>query len=418
MRFTCPGMIGLMIFTMTACHDNPSSTEQNCFYGDYVIQQSDDVRVFHPYTCITGTLSIVDSELESVELPNLMAIGGSLIIEDAPLLTDLAGLENLVSVGQDIGLRGNDALVDLEGLNSLITIGGSIMVLENDSLRNLGGFSEYVSTIPGSIIISDNPVLETLHGLQGIRTVGGDVIIFSNETLNTLEGLESLTFVEGSLLLEENPGLLDCTGLSGLAKVSGDLEIVRNDGLISFDCIGDLSIVNTLTIEGNASLTDLSGLRIWIIDQGITIKDNPSLSTFEGWAVDDTRNVSDMVIDNNDALVSMNGFPVEIDAFSIEYLVITDNNALQDVDGLEAVKHIGITLSIRNNPALSHLDGLRALRSVEGGVEIVENGTLPDCDICVLLNQLLVLPLGQEVHGNLQDECYSSLDPQLDIQCE
>ncbi len=60
---------------------------------------------------------------------------------------------------------------------------------------------------------------------------------------------------------------------------------------------------------------------------------------------------------------------------------------------------------LEGNDAVANLDGLSGLVSVTEDLEIKDNETLPDCEVCGLLDQLTTLPPFINFHDNLDDSC-------------
>jgi hypothetical protein len=71
-------------------------------------------------------------------------------------------------------------------------------------------------------------------------------------------------------------------------------------------------------------------------------------------------------------------------------------------------KAASIDVSVSNNSALSGLagsDGLVSLVELSGVLEVFYNASLPDCEVCDLLDQLSGAPIGLYVQNNLDDSC-------------
>ena len=97
-------------------------------------------------------------------------------------------------------------------------------------------------------------------------------------------------------------------------------------------------------------------------------------------------------------------------AFTGGGLIIENNNSLADLNGLSALTSVGSGeysgyLAISGNNSLADLDGLSSLTSVGEYIDIYENPTLPDCEVCDLLDQMTTSPSPIDVHGNLDDSC-------------
>ena len=88
-----PGISGIFIM-------NQAGAKQDCgelvWEGDYEIQSLGELEVISGYTRVTGNLSIMLSDLTSLEgLESLCEIGGDLSIENNEFLTSLKSLDNL-----------------------------------------------------------------------------------------------------------------------------------------------------------------------------------------------------------------------------------------------------------------------------------------------------------------------------------
>jgi hypothetical protein len=88
-----------------------------------------------------------------------------------------------------------------------------------------------------------------------------------------------------------------------------------------------------------------------------------------------------------------------------EALVIRDNAALTNLDGLNGITSVGGFLDIFSNDVLTDLDGLNGITSVCYYIWISSNNVLPDCEVCDLLDQLPTAPTIITVENNLDDSC-------------
>jgi hypothetical protein len=89
-------------------------------------------------------------------------------------------------------------------------------------------------------------------------------------------------------------------------------------------------------------------------------------------------------------------------------LVVLNNNSLTSLEGLNNLVTIEDTLSITSNPILPNLDGLGSLTEINGVGDfwVWNNGSLPYCEICELLDQLTSGPGILDVSDNLEDSCW------------
>ncbi|MDG1400884.1 MAG: DUF4215 domain-containing protein [Candidatus Binatia bacterium] len=288
------------------------------------------------------------------------SIGGSLVITGGRMVT-LAGLADLERVGGSLVITNNKALGSLDGLSELTSIGSSgdrssqgLIINGNGALRDIDGLSRLVEVV-GSIQIAANGALENLDGLSGLSAIGAT-------------GARA----GASLVIADNGSLRDVDGLSGVSRSEGSIRVVNNDAL---DHVDGLSRLTSIGTSGDGS------------GESLVISDNGALRHIDGLTgLSETQ--GGLRIVNNDALRNLAGLArvtwIGVDGAG-ESLVIADNGALCDLDGLSALRGLGGSLRVEDNDALNHLDGLSGLTSVGSNSEpasesvvIADNGSLRD----------------------------------------
>lgn len=176
------------------------------FEGSFEIRNAEDVAYLRPYREVSGNLKIIASGVTSIELPNLVVVGGSLEIFDNDRLEGLDGLRNVAAIGGNLGLSGNEGLVSLRGLDGL-------------------------TSVPGYVAITEHARLVSLEELAGINTIGRSLVVEANNVLATL-GLASLDSLGGpTFQIGNNPLLATCAAdelLSQLAGFAGDVVVQNN----------------------------------------------------------------------------------------------------------------------------------------------------------------------------------------------
>ena len=181
----------------------------------------------------------------------------------------------------------------------------------------------------------------------------GDFTISTQSDVATIAGYTSIW---GELWIH-CPLCSDVSELSCLTSVGEDLNIQYNDALADLDGLGALtSVVGNLTIRSNPIIANLDGLSGLTGSLGVTL-----------W--------------------------------------IEDNDALNNLDGLNGITSVSDSIRIRCNDVLTNLDGLSGLTSVNYWLMIDSNSTLPDCEVCDLLDHLTNSPNDIDVHDNLADSC-------------
>lgn len=106
--------------------------------GDAAIVKKYDVPHFARFTHITGNFLVESVDGIELDFPELVEVGGDLII------------------------RFNSELVDLRSFKSLLNVGGNIIVTHNDSLKSLVHLKSVVR-VGGNLIVHDNPILNPQH---------------------------------------------------------------------------------------------------------------------------------------------------------------------------------------------------------------------------------------------------------------
>jgi len=132
-----------------------------CLEGNVIIENSIDLALFSPYTCITGSLiiqnAVLSPGLTSVSLPNLEWVAGGLGVVGSSNLETIE-LPALYSVGGGLQVEDNDVLTELSGFDALTMVGGDLSVLLNSSLPNceVCGLLGQLTTAPATIDVNNN----------------------------------------------------------------------------------------------------------------------------------------------------------------------------------------------------------------------------------------------------------------------
>jgi len=200
-----------------------------------------------------GCLMIIDNTaLQTIELPALMALDGSLIVRNNDLL-EYIHVANLATVGEAVQITSNSSMANLEGLVRLEFVGREIVITHNNSMTNFQGMSN-LTVVGGAFEISQNDSLMDFDGLRSLETVG-DLSVRLSEGLRNLDGLSHLKTIHGNLTIQSNYNLAGLDGPSGLTAIGGDMDISYHDSLTSLSGLSNLSTVGgNLTIFCNEDL--------------------------------------------------------------------------------------------------------------------------------------------------------------------
>ncbi len=169
-------------------------------------------------------------------------------------------------------------------------------------------------------------------------------------------------------LLVEGEDVNDLSYLSSLLTIYGDLEIRNNPNLPNTDGMElFLEIIDgDWLIVGNGLLDNLMGLSQGLTMDGntIEIKDNPSLTTLNGFI--SVRSANVFILDNNDALLSM-GDLFLADATNVE---IKNNDGITNLSGLGNLTEVN-TLIVDNNSSLVSVNGISSIGSPDPIIDTI-----------------------------------------------
>ncbi len=230
------------------------------------------------------------------------------------------------------------------GLNNYSSITGDIEIWGSsfwttDPITNLLPLIS-LSSVGGSLEFVDGEIdLDSFEGLNNLQSIGGNLRIFGNN-VNSLDPFINLITVGGNLSLLQGYNISNLSGLSNLNSIGNKLFISNFDLLSNLNDLSnlDISSTNTIGIEFNDNLTDLSGI--------------------------------------------FNNVNSTMDAIGIGH-----NNSLLNLNFLNTITHINNYLALSFNPSIDNLDGLNNLIFVGSSISIEYNDNLSD--FCGITNAIV-----------------------------
>ena len=164
--------------TGSTCSDTPDDTHPiiKNWTGDLSINLHTSSDFLTNLQTISGNLQVGPDE--TITLPALKSINGSLIIQDNDALLSLSA-PNLQSIGGDLLLSVNNRMTDLE-LPALENIGMNLRIVQNKDIETIN-LSALTQTAL-SCSISHNITLEALE-LDALTSVGFSLDITGNTSL-------------------------------------------------------------------------------------------------------------------------------------------------------------------------------------------------------------------------------------------
>lgn len=331
-------------------------------------------------TTVAGDVMLDDANrVKQLDEEGVALIDGDLIIGS---VDSLAGLGCLRGVTGDVVITGTESLKELDGLGRLGSIGGSLWITENAQLTSLQGFRA-LKRVGGDLVVERNVALTSLAGVTDIgRGMRGGIYVRDNDALETIVGFSRLAAFGGDLVIAGNPVLDHVEGFyDGETLTVGYGNIIVEDnamlGWAELPGLGVDSSANTISIANNPELKDLlmhGDLKLRVTGD-VVISNNPALETMNGldriYAI-----TGDLVVEANqelDSLVGLQG--VQAVTGTVE---IVANRSLINVDLLRLEEVYG-DLMVARNDSLASLSGLRALDEVHGDFTLFANPELDSC---------------------------------------
>lgn len=299
------------------------------------------------------------AEVDAFGANNYTDITGSLTIDGIEEITDLTPLEPLMVVGGILEISSIE-VTSLEGLHRLRFIGDRLRLLGLMDLENLQGLRG-LRQIGNSINLSEVNGITNLMGLEQMEFIEeGTIGLFGNWNLVSTEGLNAPEICN-SILINGNPSLTDLSGFSSVRQVTNTLQLFINDALVSSAGFEQLTSADFLNITSNENLQNLDGFSALNSTRVVQILTNASLTSLSG----------------------LSGLNNGIESFTLDSLP-----ALVNLGGLQNLETIG-TVGISNCNLITNIDELGGLTAVSGDLKLLGNEALGDfCAIRdLLINQ-------------------------------
>jgi hypothetical protein len=227
------------------------------------------------------------------------------------------------------------------------SVSGDWMVSGNSDISGTVPSSCY--TLDGSLTIT-GPDVDSLSGLGDLRGVGDLVIM---DTSLTKIDTPSMIHVTNSITIQSNDELED---LSNIDVKSAD-------------------VLQSITVTQNGSLTGLNRLnRVQMVGGDVKISNNDSLTTIDLTQL--KQAAGNLVIDTNKAVTTLKLGSLNL--VGPGNFQISNNTALTSMGSLSALQYVHGTLTIDNNDALATLDDAMTtgLVSIDLDLQITNNALL------------------------------------------
>lgn len=349
------------------------SSDVACVLGDLLVQgrRADDLRILAQVENIEGALVIHDNPalLEFPELPALTHIGGAFSLSENPELEVVHGFPALERINGQVYVGENPKLSQLSLGDRLASVGAVFFAL-NPSLEEFTA-PVALARIEGDVNFSMNSGLRRI-GFPGLTDVEDGLYLEDNVFLTGLD-FPVLRAIGSDWSIAGNRALASLNGFSALERVGRQIDISRNDALEVFSMAASID-TPSLSISGNATLGKVVGLDPIRIggDTSVTIRDNPELQAIEGFSGVDV--LSGLTIEANASLLEIDGLRslVRVEPY---VLGILRNNALTGPGDLLPSLSEASELWVFGNKSLapSVVQSLLKHVSVDGAIRVGDN---------------------------------------------
>ena len=240
----------------------PGMPEGDILYDSFTVENIIDLTVIQQYRVIEGSLTINNTQLTRISLPNLESVGyisvqtNVLLTRiDLPQLATIDGyfefnnntrlpslnLPLLTSVGEYFQL-GNHPRMSALSLPRLASVADFFRVTGVELLESAEGSFPALETVGGYLQWNSHGALATLgDSFSRLRTVGGDADQAAN----------------GYLRLYQNHALVDLgTAFSRLESVFGPLAVYQHDALLEARFPALTTVGGHLSVGGNIRASD------------------------------------------------------------------------------------------------------------------------------------------------------------------
>lgn len=184
--------------------------------GDFAIHSDADMELLFGCSMIRGDLEIHGSEVSSVP-----------------------AIECLEEVRGDLTISETGIQTFRTPFPSLFAIDGDLVVTKNDKMRHFNGMSS-LEEVGGNFEVSSNVKLDTIEGMDELSFVGMHLDITDNPSLEAAfvngddASKETVDLaVTGAVSIDRNAELYDLDGLKRLSTVGGNFSATFNQALCS-----------------------------------------------------------------------------------------------------------------------------------------------------------------------------------------
>ncbi|MEP7197546.1 MAG: hypothetical protein ABI851_13575 [Saprospiraceae bacterium] len=224
----------------------------------------------------------------------------------------------------------------------------------------------------GDLVIRSSAI-ENLEGLEQIDSIDQTFEIVDNQRLQNLEGLRNLQFVE-TMIIDADSLITELSGLRNLRNASNALAISNLPKITNLTGLNRLKNTRQFLIYSCKNIQNLIGLDSFETTTTINISANENLDSLLGFVLLVSNSVDHFRIGECPKLRSLIPMP---NLSYIYNLHIFNNSSLNNLAGLDSVRE-NFYFQLENNEQLTDLSALKQLTKVKKYLRIINNEKLED----------------------------------------
>jgi hypothetical protein len=279
---------------------------------------------------------------------------------------DIQLLSGMTVIDRDLAISGTD-LQNLDFLSEVTQIQGTLSIIGNAALTSIATASLELTEIDG-LIVRNNNSLTSLQGFDAVSQIPGKISISENAVLTSLGNMRFGQSID-SLYVDNNPLLQDISAAQNLITIQSDMQL-WNSGLSSLNGFAQLETIGGILSLRNLNIESLAGLdSLTTITSTFFVLNCSNLLSLEGIGL--LTSYGALSIYGNPLLTSIN-LPNSPPS-GLEFIIVGNNELLTDISALSTVQNVSDYVRIANNNSLSNLQGLDGLVTIAGELTVSDN---------------------------------------------
>jgi Receptor L domain len=334
-------LLTLTTFCILSCEKKEDGLRQldefqSYLRTDLVITGKTDLTPYKNLTTLEGSLTLTDitSPMHPITysstpindisaLKNLKRISGNLYINGLVGLKSLEALSNLEKIDGNVSISGKISLTDFKGLEKLTRL-KNVQINTTSSEISLSGFGTNIKI--EQLNINADFELKVIKGLESL----GEIQFFNITNIPKLTSIGDMSNINvtSQLVISGCPNLTTIGKIKAVGQYAG-IHIIETN-VEELSCLSNLNKLNQLLIIKNNNLKTLNIENLTDVGN-LAIHTNPYLKTLKGI---ENCQISNFSLQNNVRLNDINHLKKIKKCYG---LTITDNPNLSSIDVLSNV---------------------------------------------------------------------------------